>query len=884
MKRMTHRGDGMGRTRGALALGAVAVVLLVAGPARAFRVEGPIPPNQNIATARLLPNSMPPFVHWDLREFPDCRVPYSFDLGTADLPGASEFVYVYDAFYEWNAVNCALVQFYEKALPLGGTCPLELDNKNLIGWTGAVACAGPGDDVWLVGGAPACGVNVGANVAIIGPGADGWLTSVPNNCPGGGDDTYAGATITSGPNGIIESAPNQLPNGVLALTGVFYNVNSGNLLEADILFNDNFNWTVVGHGAPMGGNPDVWSIAMHEIGHFFGLHHPTLAGLANPPGPIMEPFFNLAGNANHILAADDMDGINFLYCPDLGDAPDPWKKTRGEYPSLVHGGPGRLLNGERLLSPATGAEHLFGIKPVQPARNFTYEWLAKPTGGDVDAECEAKIVDRDAFDDGVSIIPNPPVWGKPIIVIDWVTYANDALGNGHNYAANAMYANTWLDLNQDGVWAPAEKFIHAPLAPANPVGANATGNTLAVGVIPLPECSPKQPDEPMWLRTRLDWAEDVGAAGNIDGSLAQPAGAAQFGEVEDYPIKCLNPWYQLIVPNLTTTTNTGVTWVVPMNVTSGVHFGAFVDPGDCPIGTLGPPPTPSYQSTSDETYLRFPVPTTVPPGRTIHTGWCQPDGPTLGMLRAFWDDGLAPPTQGDLIPIVNSSAWSLYLGDGPLITRVVVGNVNDAIGGAIGGYPYYDQWYDMQQVAVTAKVLPTPIPLQQLTLCNPALQQAPTAYTGTGAITPSSPLRFEIPGLLPDQALVVIVRSSWTLNGNQSTAIVEFPGTAAELVGVSPAREGAPSQQTLAASPNPFVARTTARFTLPTATGVRLNVFDVNGARVRTLRNGETLGPGVHDAVWDGRDDTGRLMPTGFYFIVLDAGATKLTAKVVRVR
>ena len=62
---------------------------------------------------------------------------------------------------------------------------------------------------------------------------------------------------------------------------------------------------------------------------------------------------------------------------------------------------------------------------------------------------------------------------------------------------------------------------------------------------------------------------------------------AQFGEVEDYPIKCLNPYRQQFIVNSLLTSMSGVHMVVPGDVTAvGNTFSAFVDANDCPIQTI----------------------------------------------------------------------------------------------------------------------------------------------------------------------------------------------------------------------------------------------------------------------------------------------------------
>ena len=64
--------------------------------------------------------------------------------------------------------------------------------------------------------------------------------------------------------------------------------------------------------------------------------------------------------------------------------------------------------------------------------------------------------------------------------------------------------------------------------------------------------------------------------------------------------------------------------------------------------------------------------------------------------------------------------------------------------------------------------------------------------------------------------------------------------------------------------PNPFNPRTTIAFDLPRAGVVQLSVHDVAGRLVRVLVD-ETLSPGSHEAVWDGRDAAGREVGSGSY-------------------
>ena len=64
--------------------------------------------------------------------------------------------------------------------------------------------------------------------------------------------------------------------------------------------------------------------------------------------------------------------------------------------------------------------------------------------------------------------------------------------------------------------------------------------------------------------------------------------------------------------------------------------------------------------------------------------------------------------------------------------------------------------------------------------------------------------------------------------------------------------------------PNPFNPGTRIEFEMPRTQDVRVEVHTVDGKRIRTLYHGE-LAAGRHELDWNGRDDHGRLLPSGVY-------------------
>jgi hypothetical protein len=82
---------------------------------------------------------------------------------------------------------------------------------------------------------------------------------------------------------------------------------------------------------------------------------------------------------------------------------------------------------------------------------------------------------------------------------------------------------------------------------------------------------------------------------------------------------------------------------------------------------------------------------------------------------------------------------------------------------------------------------------------------------------------------------------------------------------------------------NPSTTGTGFRYSVPAATKPELDLFDVAGRRLRSLR--APVDGGGHGAVhWDGRDAHGRVVGPGVYFVRLRAGEQVATRKIVRVR
>lgn len=65
--------------------------------------------------------------------------------------------------------------------------------------------------------------------------------------------------------------------------------------------------------------------------------------------------------------------------------------------------------------------------------------------------------------------------------------------------------------------------------------------------------------------------------------------------------------------------------------------------------------------------------------------------------------------------------------------------------------------------------------------------------------------------------------------------------------------------------PNPFNPTTSIPYMLEMGRRVEIGIYDVSGSRVVVLNEG-LQSPGTHTAIWNGRDQSGRAVPSGVYF------------------
>lgn len=127
-------------------------------------------------------------------------------------------------------------------------------------------------------------------------------------------------------------------NSVIATTFIWIDFNGNTIIEADIVFNENFDW---GNSSVNFGVVDLQNIATHEFGHYIGLGHSANSAACNDV--TMFPFSNFNEIKKRSLEDEDKDCACNLYsdpgCANGSDEEDPFKfKSHANSLSVFNGG------------------------------------------------------------------------------------------------------------------------------------------------------------------------------------------------------------------------------------------------------------------------------------------------------------------------------------------------------------------------------------------------------------------------------------------------------------------------------------------------------------------------------------------------------------------
>ena len=137
--------------------------------------------------------------------------------------------------------------------------------------------------------------------------------------------------------------------------------------------------------------------------------------------------------------------------------------------------------------------------------------------------------------------------------------------------------------------------------------------------------------------------------------------------------------------------------------------------------------------------------------------------------------------------------------------------------------------------------------------------------------------------IVPDWGLydyvTLVVTNFW--DAPRDAASLFFTYSAEE---VDQAPGAVDSARLVMSSPNPFQNSTRVVFYTPRdGAAATVRVYDISGRLVRTLLD-ESLFNGLHQVVWDGKDQNGRPAATGIYLVQLESGQHRHTSKVMFVR
>jgi hypothetical protein len=143
------------------------------------------------------------------------------------------------------------------------------------------------------------------------------------------------------------------------------------------------------------------------------------------------------------------------------------------------------------------------------------------------------------------------------------------------------------------------------------------------------------------------------------------------------------------------------------------------------------------------------------------------------------------------------------------------------------------------------------------------------------------PYHFEIPVPNPGFWFIHITLVNDRGHASRITNVVEYdPNNTAVPDLSSPAPRAFGLERGV---PNPFSRETRVTCAVPRLARVRLAVYDVAGREVRTLLDGE-MQPGNHIVPWDGRDQKGRAVAGGIYYLKMTAPGFQRTTGVTLLR
>jgi hypothetical protein len=247
------------------------------------------------------------------------------------------------------------------------------------------------------------------------------------------------------------------------------------------------------------------------------------------------------------------------------------------------------------------------------------------------------------------------------------------------------------------------------------------------------------------------------------------------------------------------------------------------------------------------------------------------DGPTIdsdgvGGAIVTWSDYRGGATADVYAQRVNASGTPLWTPGGVALCTAAGGQSNqtivqDGAGGAI--VTWYDERWGFSDV-FAQRVDASGVP----------------QWTSDGvAICTAASYQF-VPRIASDGAAGAIVTWFDDRDGNYDVYAhrVDASGVAADVAG--PTR--GPVLIASEIYPNPFSRTAWVDIEVVASSAVRIDVYDVAGRAVRTMTLANAVG--TRRIEFDGRDEAGRLLPSGVYFCRMQANEASITRKMVIAR
>ncbi len=265
------------------------------------------------------------------------------------------------------------------------------------------------------------------------------------------------------------------------------------------------------------------------------------------------------------------------------------------------------------------------------------------------------------------------------------------------------------------------------------------------------------------------------------------------------------------------------------------------------------------------------------------------------LLAAFWDD--LNPTSGGTIYyesiggqfIVQYEAVQHYGGGSPETFQVILNadgsifyqyeTVSDGSGCSVGIEDASGT--DGLQVAFNSDYLHSGLAIRYAT--QPAMTWVSVdPLSGTVAVDGSEMVTVHFDSA--DLAMGTYEAVMTVMSNDPAASTIDLPVTLVVGDDLSAVGDGLPNVMHLTgAVPNPFNPQTDIKFSLPRDASVQLKLYDVSGRLVRSLVN-ETMTAGAHSVRWTGRDDAGKSVASGTYFMRLVANGETSVKSMVLVR